>query len=167
MELSKMLTTTKKNLVLNKHTSLSLYLSVFALLVILLLISDTATAFRASTPSVVIAINPGATDVNSQNPYNQSKVTVPVGTNVTWLNNDPTAPGLVPGISGIEGGHSIVSGDPDNGPSNIFYLQAMDFGETYTYLFTTPGTYPYYDKNYPHMRGQIQVIPSSNDTNTN
>lgn len=131
--------------------SLSIYFSV--ILSILILSSyNTTQAFEStdptkSTPNIVIAINPGAMDYESQHPFNQSKVTVPVGTNVTWINNDRTL-------------HTIVSGDPENGPSNIFYSPLFDNKETYTFIFTKPGIYPYYDTSWTHMTGQVEVVES-------
>jgi plastocyanin len=126
--------------------------ALFSLFMIsLIIVTNSTTAFRTSTPNIVIAINPGAFDSKSQSPYNQSKVIVPVGTNVTWINNDRNS-------------HAIVSGDPEKGPSNIFYSPSFGNKHTYTFMFTKPGIYPYYDNYWPHMKGQVEVVESLNHT---
>jgi plastocyanin len=107
---------------------------------------NTALAFQPATKMRhFIAINPGATDPRSQNPYNSSQVTVPLGAKLTWINND-----LMP--------HKIASGDPDKGPSNIFYSGVIQSGGSFNVTFSNPGVYPYYDLYYNHMRGKIMVV---------
>lgn len=54
-------------------------------------------------------INPGASDPKSQHPLNSLTVTLPVGSSVTWINDDSTA---FPYPF-----HTIISGDPVKGPS--------------------------------------------------
>jgi plastocyanin len=118
---------------------------------LLILINDNniVIGFRQKT-HYFIAINPGASDINSQHPFNSSRLTVPAGSNVTWINNDNTSVY-----------HWIVSGDPNKGPSNIFYSNALRAGERFSFGFVTPGIYPFYDKNYPHMTGQITVLENN------
>jgi plastocyanin len=97
--------------------------------------------------NIVVAINPGASDAKSQNPYNVSQLTLPLGSNITWINNDGSA--ILP--------HRIISGTPDKGPSNLFYSPNIKVGENFTFAFNKPGIYPYYDRNYEHMTGQLIV----------
>jgi plastocyanin len=66
-------------------------------------------------------------------------LTVPVGASVTWTNNDPAQ-------------HEVVS-DSGTFDSGIIMPDA-----SYSYTFNQPGNYSYYDKIYPYMFGQIQVI---------
>lgn len=141
-----------------------LSLTLFCFLILSIMVSNSHNlilAFKSTNPnqfnntlathtsalSVVITINPGADDSKSQHPYNQSKVTIPIGTNVTWLNNDSI-------------GHHLVSGDPVNGPSNIFYSPYLNSKESFTFIFTKPGIFPYYDTYFPHMQGQVEVVES-------
>ena len=72
--------------------------------------------------NITIAIIPGASDSQSQNPYNSSRITVSEGSTVGWLSNDGAA-------------HIIASGDADKGPSNVFYSPALGFGEEFSFLF--------------------------------
>jgi hypothetical protein len=57
---------------------------------------------------LTIIINHGDTNSDSQNPIAPTNVTVLEGTTIIWLNDDSTT-------------HQLVSGTPDQGPSNIFY----------------------------------------------
>ena len=61
----------------------------------------------AQESNFTIVLNPGATNSDSQNPISSANVTVPAGTNVTWVNKDSSP-------------HMLVSGTPDKGPDNIF-----------------------------------------------
>ena len=100
-------------------------------------------------------MNPGASDQTSQNPIsaqdsaskrplNPSQLVVPVGGNVTWFNNDHTF------------WHSVKSGDPEGGPSNIIYASSIDYGENFTFTFDKPGIIPWYD--FDHIKGKITVV---------
>ena len=72
--------------------------------------------------------------------YVPQKLTVAVGTKVTWTNADD-----VP--------HTATSMDDpqtfDSGP--------VDTDETFSFTFTKAGTYSYYCKVHPHMKGTIVV----------
>lgn len=61
--------------------------------------------------------------------------------------------------------HTIVSGDPVNGPSNIFYSPLFGSEKTFTFMFTKPCKYPYYDDDWRHMTRQVEAVVSANDTN--
>ncbi len=65
-------------------------------------------------------------------------LTVPVGTTITWTNRDDEA-------------HTV------NSVTDIFKSSPMDTDEKFSFKFTAPGTYPYYCKLHPHMKGQIVV----------
>jgi plastocyanin len=119
----------------------------------LFMYSTSLNAFVGKAIEKVIAINPGASHTHSQHPYNETKVTVKAGTNVTWINYDGTTPG-----------HTIISGDPDKVPSNIFYSPRVGYQKSYTFIFTNPGIYQYYDRFYPHMKGQVIVEEDTNET---
>ena len=113
-------------------------------LVILVLGSNQLVA-SAQENEFTITLNPGATNSESQNPMSPSaNITVPAGTNVTWINND-----LSP--------HMLVSGTPEEGPDNIFYGSFFGAGENYTVTFDEPGSYSYYDPVSSHIIGIITV----------
>ena len=100
--------------------------------------------------NITITINPGATNSASQNPIAPRNTTVSEGSTIIWLNNDSTP-------------HLIVSGTPDQGPSNIFYGDYFDAGESYNVTLDNAGVYNYYDPAWSHIKGQITVVPN-NDT---
>ena len=109
---------------------------------------------NAQGNTLIFTINPGATASDSQNPIVPRNVTVPVGTTVIWLNKDSSP-------------HTIVSGTPDKGPSNIFYGDSFDTDKTYNITLNTPGVYGYYDPAWAHINGQITVVAENNPVSTN
>ena len=66
-------------------------------------------------------------------------LTVPVGTTVTWVNQDD-----VP--------HNIR-----NSEGNILRSPVMDTDQKFSYTFTKAGTYPYYCGIHPKMTGKVLV----------
>ena len=76
--------------------------------------------------------------------YNPDNITVVIGVNntVIWTNND-NEPHTVTALDG-----SFNSGN-------------MNPGDTYTYTFTKPGTYPYTCTYHPWMHGYVTVIQPS------
>jgi plastocyanin len=63
---------------------------------------------------------------------------VRVGTRVSWINRDDMP-------------HSVV------GPGSKFRSELLDTDGQYSYVFTRPGTYPYFCGLHPHMTGKIVV----------
>ena len=63
---------------------------------------------------------------------------VPVGTKVTWVNKDDMA-------------HTVASKDKQ------FKSHALDTDQTFTFTFTSPGTYDYYCSVHPKMTGKVIV----------
>jgi amicyanin len=71
--------------------------------------------------------------------FSPQKLTVKAGTTVTWTNKDD-----IP--------HGIAA------TGNAFRRSnAMDTDDTYSFTFTTPGTYQYFCYIHPHMTGTIVV----------
>lgn len=70
--------------------------------------------------------------------YNPNAVTVPVGTTVTWVNND-----IVP--------HDVVSDDKS------FKSKLLEKDEHFSYVFSKPGTYHYVCSIHPRMNANIVV----------
>jgi plastocyanin len=104
---------------------------------------------NAQGNTLIFTINPGATASDSQNPIVPRNITVPIGTTVIWLNKDSAS-------------HRIVSGNPDKGPSNIFYGDSFDTDKTYNITLNTPGVYGYYDPTWTNINGQIIAIAGNN-----
>jgi amicyanin len=70
-------------------------------------------------------------------------LTVKAGTTVTWTNRDD-----IP--------HGIASAN------NAFSKsKALDTDDSYSFTFTTPGTYKYFCYIHPHMTGTIVVEPGN------
>ncbi len=78
--------------------------------------------------------------------FNPQTLTVKAGTTVTWTNKDD-----IP--------HGIASAD------NAFTKsRALDTDDSYSFTFTTPGTYQYFCYIHPHMVGTI-VVEAASGTN--
>ncbi len=67
-------------------------------------------------------------------------VTVKAGTTVTWINHDDDT-------------HTVTSS------VDTFRSPGLDTDETFSYTFTTPGTYEYYSTLHPLMTGKVIVTP--------
>ncbi len=79
-----------------------------------------------------------ATAVKIENfTFGPQELKVKAGTTVTWTNEDDMP-------------HTVVS------PNN-FRSKVLDTAGTYSFTFTTPGTYKYFCSLHPHMTGTIVV----------
>ncbi len=93
---------------------------------------------ESPTPPVTVAKVAGP-QVRIENfQFNPTTVTVPVGTTVTWKNDDGTL-------------HTVTS------TTKVFSSAGLDDGGVFSYTFTNPGTYTYFCKLHPHMTGTIVV----------
>ena len=103
------------------------------------------TLARSAIP-LLIAATMAATPARADNmevkidnfTFNPQQVTVKVGTTVTWTNDDD-----IP--------HLVVSQTP------LFKSNALDTNDTFSFTFTTPGSYAYFCSLHPHMTGSIVV----------
>jgi amicyanin len=111
-----------------------------------------AAALGAATAAVLAAVVlPGhaqtgapASAVSIDNfTFTPPNLTVKAGTTVTWINKDD-----IP--------HGIASSN------NAFTKsKALDTDDSYSFTFTTPGTYQYFCYVHPHMTGTIVVQPGN------
>jgi amicyanin len=111
-----------------------------------------AAALGAATAAVLAAVVlPGhaqtgalASAVSIDNfTFTPPNLTVKAGTTVTWINRDD-----IP--------HGIASAN------NAFTKsKALDTDDSYSFTFTTPGTYQYFCYVHPHMTGTIVVQPGN------
>jgi len=74
--------------------------------------------------------------------FDPATVTIKTGTTVTWVNNDPIS-------------HKIVS--VTNPP--VFSSDNISQGGSYSFTFTTAGTFGYFCQIHPMMKGSIVVTP--------
>jgi plastocyanin len=97
-----------------------------------------AAQAESPTPQVTVAkvASPQIRIENFQ--FAPAMVTVPVGTTVTWTNDDGTL-------------HTVTSA------TKVFSSAGLDEGGAFSYTFTSPGTYTYFCKLHPHMTGTIVV----------
>jgi plastocyanin len=96
---------------------------------------------RAQTPATAVSIHNFT--------FNPQTVTVKAGTTVTWTNKDD-----IP--------HGIAA------TNNAFKRsQALDTDDSYSFTFTTPGTYQYFCYVHPHMTGTIVVEAATGSNATN
>jgi amicyanin len=77
--------------------------------------------------------------------FGPQELKVKSGTTVTWTNEDD-----IP--------HTVVS--PNNYRSKV-----LDTDATYSFTFTTPGTYKYFCSLHPHMTGTIVVEAATGSIN--
>lgn len=75
--------------------------------------------------------------------FSPDSVTVESGTTVRWVNNDKVE-------------HAIATVDGSGSP-DIFDSASIAVGSTYTLQLNKPGTYKYYCKLHPAMKGEIIV----------
>ncbi len=75
--------------------------------------------------------------------FQQKEITVPVGTRVTWTNQDDIQ-------------HSVTSGTPAD-PDGLFDSDFFNQHETFSMIFDTPGTYNYFCRRHEHMQGVVIV----------
>lgn len=104
---------------------------------------------NAQEGGFTITINPGATNSDSLNPINPANITIPVGATVVWLNKDSAY-------------HQIVSGTPEEGPTNVFYGDFFGTNEAYNRTFDSAGIIDYYDPIWTNIRGQITTVNENN-----
>lgn len=99
-----------------------------------------AAAWVLAAMSVAMAEDAGITIDNFT--FNPPRLTVKVGTTVTWTNQDD-----IP--------HAIAS------TANAFKSKALDTDDKFSFTFTTPGTYEYFCSLHPHMKATIVVEGSA------
>ena len=119
---------------------------------------NVTTAEIASNTTSAAASNYTVLIVNYA--YSPADLTIPVGATVTWVNQDSV-------------GHTVTEGDPNSpkqaslrvfdssGEAVTGKVALIGAGESWSYTFTTPGTYEYYCIVHPYMIGHITVGPAS------
>ncbi|MCH8995986.1 MAG: amicyanin, partial [Thaumarchaeota archaeon] len=84
---------------------------------------------------------PGCEDTNEC--WDPAEVTVDVGDEVTWTNDDTAA-------------HTVTSGVP-GAPDGVFDSGLFLAGDTFSYTFDEVGEYDYFCMVHPWMTGKVQV----------
>ncbi len=78
--------------------------------------------------------------------FNPGSVAVTKGTTVTWVNQDTMQHNVV----------NLASGSLAEGA--YFKSQTLSGGQSYSFRFDNPGTYPYYCSIHPSMKATITVV---------
>lgn len=102
--------------------------------------SVSSTSSTTSIPAGPrVSIQSGAAAQTASPDYSPQNITVVIGVNntVTWINNDNAV-------------HTVT----DNGVFDSGYIQP---GQSWSYTFTTPGTYEYHCSLHPWMTGTVIV----------
>jgi len=102
---------------------------------------STSTTKNSSAVQVSILVNAG---VDTTSPgYSPDNIVVVIGVNntVVWTNNDNMP-------------HTVTS------TSGVFDSGYMPQGQTFTYTFTSPGTYNYFCSYHSWMKGSVTVLSS-------
>jgi plastocyanin len=104
--------------------------------------SGAGLAPAGATPPAACAAaspTPGAAVTIANFAFDPAELTVPVGTEVTWTNQDD-----VP--------HTVTSDD-----KTTFASPGLDTGDTFKFRFTKPGTYGYFCSIHPMMTAKVIV----------
>ena len=116
-----------------------------AVFVTAIMLSVPPTALAQSTVSVSTPAGtsvPGCEETNEC--YIPYEVTVDVGDEVTWSNDDTAA-------------HTVTSGTASGGPDGIFDSSLFMAGATFSHKFDEAGTYNYFCMVHPWMEGIVMV----------
>lgn len=109
----------------------------------------------------VITIVPNAANVaemqkthqGSSLPFDPSPLQIKNGSIVTWINKDSNP-------------HSVVSGDPDNGPDNKIDSGIIDSGKNFSHTFNKLETINYFDSFNTKITGTIEVLENVTQNET-
>ena len=127
---------------MRKSASLS-----FSLLAVFVIIAITPSAF-ADHMSVTVTNAPGSStpgcEETDEGCFVPSMVTLDIGGEVTWENNDNAA-------------HTVTSGTPQGGPDGIFDSSLIMAGSSFSHEFEEAGSYDYFCMVHPWMAGMVTV----------
>jgi len=121
--------------------------SLFMTFAIFSLIAIAPSAF-ADHMSVTVTNAPGSSvpgcEQTADGCFIPSTVTIDIGGEVTWENNDTAA-------------HTITSGTPVEGPDGIFDSSLVIAGSSFSHVFAEAGSYDYFCMVHPWMQGTVIV----------
>ncbi len=103
-----------------------------------------AETVTVSTPAGTSV--PGCEETNEC--YIPYEITVNVGDEVVWSNDDSAA-------------HTVTSGSAADGPSGVFDSSLFMAGTTFSHTFEEEGTFPYFCMVHPWMEGIVKVQAGS------
>ena len=121
--------------------------SIFLALAAVAVAAYAAPAAHADHPTAEVSNAPGSSVPGCEATdecFIPADVTVDVGGEVTWTNDDTAA-------------HTITSGAPEDGPDGTFDSSLVMPGTTFSYQFEDAGEYPYFCVVHPWMMGTVTV----------
>jgi len=118
--------------------------SLFVLLTVFSIIAITPSAFADHTTATVTNAPGSSTPGCEPECFIPSIVTIDVGGEVTWENNDTAA-------------HTTTAGSPQDGPSGVFDSSLIIAGSSFSHTFDSAGTYDYFCMVHPWMIGTVVV----------
>jgi len=131
---------------MDSDSSSKVGLTILGVLVVILIVGGLGYAFRkrdtaSPTPTPTATSTPAASNAVSISnfAFSSAALTVHVGDTVTWTNNDSAY-------------HTVTS--TDGGPLDSGNIGS---GETFSYTFTSAGTYAYQCSFHPSMTGTVTV----------
>ena len=121
--------------------------SLFGLLAIFSLIAIAPSAF-ADHGTATVTNAPGSSVPGCENTaegcFIPSMVTIDVGGEVTWENDDTAA-------------HTVTSGTPTGGPDGNFDSSLVMAGSSFSHTFEDAGSFDYFCMVHPWMQGMVMV----------
>ena len=119
----------------------------FSLLAVFVVIAITPSAF-ADHSSATVTNAPGSStpgcEETDEGCFIPSMVTLDIGGEVTWMNDDTAA-------------HTVTSGTPSDGPSGYFDSSLIMAGSSFSHVFEEAGSYDYFCMVHPWMQGMVMV----------
>lgn len=128
-----------------KAIAIGSILAIFAVMAVAPAFADHPTT-EISIPSG--AATPGCEETNEC--YIESEVTVDVGSEVMWSNDDSAS-------------HTVTSGTPKDGPDGNFDSNLFLAGQTFSHKFEEEGEFSYFCLVHPWMQGTVIVQTSQDD----
>jgi predicted secreted protein with PEFG-CTERM motif len=121
-------------------------IAISSIFVVLALMAVAPSAF-ADHMKVDVSIPAGSSSPGCETTnecYIPDEVTVDVGGEVTWTNDDTAA-------------HTVTSGSASGGPDGTFDSSLIIAGKSFTYKFEEAGEFPYFCQVHPWMVGKVVV----------
>jgi plastocyanin len=94
--------------------------------------------------------------------FNPSTTTVPVGTTITWRNDEPITHTVTSGR--YEGVDKTTGLRSSQDPDGTFEAKLEGKGKTFSFTFTEPGSYTYYCDIHQGMNATIVVVADPTST---
>ena len=117
-----------------------------SLVVLLAIVSVVAIAPSAFAAEVTIENAPGSSAAGCEpDCFIPSTVTIDVGGEVIWENNDNAA-------------HTSTAGSPVDGPSDVFDSSLIMAGSSFSHTFDEAGSFDYFCMVHPWMVGTVIVL---------